>query len=330
MSSLGDSILKACATRPRRCREVPREIAAFIITRRRISIYEWNLGQYLFDFRLGSRIVALGYHLPGESISSEHCTELNDDIVISEDLVRCGMSVPLFKRIRQELIPLWKEAYAEKHLYTKRFVHENEGKLYMFKVPGKILHYFDKVLFLDCPAFMCIFSILLKTVGFIIGSIVGFVLDFCTMRYFFVSKLMDEYRNKLKNEHPEWLAPARENNIKDKMHLIVRKLEEEGMLSELYSKGIKMEVISGSSEHFIPVAVKGKSNNSHGAGVKLGIKEPMAWGEYLYFGFGFTASEEVIKRYNLDHSISVMDTKLMVAVEKGSKYASHYKHKSHN
>ena len=58
MSAIGDSLLKANATRPRRCREVTREVASFVITRRRVSIYEWNLGQYLCDFRLGSRIMS--------------------------------------------------------------------------------------------------------------------------------------------------------------------------------------------------------------------------------------------------------------------------------
>jgi len=175
---------------------------------------------------------------------------------------------------------------------------------------------------------MCIFSILLKSIGFILGSLLGFLFDLFTMRYFFVSKLMDEYRNNLKKEHPEWLAPAREARIKDKMSLIVKKLEEEGLLTELYKKGIKMEVVSGSSEHYLPVAVKGKANNSHGAGSKLGIKEPMAWGEYLYMGLGFTASEAVITANKLKHSVTNMETKRMVAVDKGSKYSSHYKNKA--
>ena len=54
----------------------------------------------------------------------------------------------------------------------------------------------------------------------------------------------------------------------------------------------------------------------------------MAWGEYLYMGLGFTASEAVITANKLKHSVTNMETKRMVAVDKGSKYSSHYKNKA--
>lgn len=293
MIAYQEEIYKAKSIRSRQCREIPGEICSFILLRSQNSIYEWNLGQYSFALRLLDRHASLAYYGLG---SSSHIDPpiINNELLLSDELTRLGLTEEVLNHFRDSVIPIWRHARNAKHEYNREFIHANDGRLYVVIFPLRLIHYLNHVEWHNnnrSNVAIVVIAALLKVVGSFFAAIIGFFCDLLTFRYVKIEELKNEHREAMAKKFPELLTKAREEKINDMLDAALSDAEARGVMDGLKAHGIEARLVSGSSEHWVPVSAAGKSDS-----LNLSvIGEPKAWCAYNFTGIALVADPKVVE-----------------------------------